>query len=223
MRYTTRKIRKSLTFTYSSKANRPITPAKSTGKTAAPRTPTLSARSQDSDRALGSESPSVLAANRTSSRRAKQKARAALDEHFQKDFEFHNEEDIREAEEREHRLKGFIPTTTESGLRDRLQRMSITPAPDSARPVPGRIETAGAYDADDKTVQTKRKDSAYSLAQWTNARMRGDRQLLKTQSVSSRGRGDEENESELDLSAYQYVKGRIVQRVEEVDMTGELR
>jgi hypothetical protein len=100
------------------------------------------------------------------------------------------DEDVREVEEREHRLKSTFLATTESGLRDRLHRMSITPAPVSARPAPGRIETAGAHDADDGTVRKKRKDSAHSVVQGTNDRVRGDRQLLKSQSVSSRGRGN---------------------------------
>ncbi|KAF2439099.1 hypothetical protein P171DRAFT_131650 [Karstenula rhodostoma CBS 690.94] len=195
------------------KSNRPITPARATGKTTAP-----SARSKSSERALGSESPSVQAALRLHHRRAKQKALAALDEHFQRDVEFRNEEDIRKANEREQRVANSLPKT--------MKRVSLMPVPPSARLASGRKETSGSQEADgevDNAVRKERKDSAYGLAHWTKDRIRGDRHLLKSQSVSSRGRGDEESESELDLSAYQWVNGRIVTQSEEMDMAEDSR
>ncbi|KAJ4355368.1 uncharacterized protein N0V89_003384 [Didymosphaeria variabile] len=181
-------------------------------------TPAASTSSRIVERALRSESPSVRAAVRSSARRAKQKASAALDKHFQRELEFHNEEDIREADEREHRLKSTFPTSTEPELRLRLGRMSITSAP-SVRPSIGPVNTSDVKDAVDDAIQSRDRGSAYGLSQWTQDRLRGDRYLIQSQASSSQGRGDEESESELDVSAFQYVNGRIVDRVEEMDMT----
>ncbi|OAG03223.1 uncharacterized protein CC84DRAFT_1261825 [Paraphaeosphaeria sporulosa] len=141
------------------KPNRSVTPARPTTKTTAPATPESSLSSLDS------ESPSVQAAQRSSSRRAKQKALAALDEHFQKDFEFYNEEDIREADERKQRLKDIMPASTEATLRRTLQRMSLTPVPPSACPDSDRIETDGAQEANRRAHDggRKRTDSVYGL------------------------------------------------------------
>lgn len=76
--------------------------------------------------------------------------------------------------------------------------------PPSTRPTSDRMETRGAHDGVEQvdTVPKRRKDIAHGLTHGTKNRMRRDRQLLKRQSVSSRGRGDEESESKLDLSAY---------------------
>ncbi|KAL1604809.1 hypothetical protein SLS60_004349 [Paraconiothyrium brasiliense] len=194
--------------------DRAIAPAQPSSKPAVPSTPAASNRRK----ALRSESPSVRAAMRSSVRRAKQDARDALDIHFQRELEFHAEEDIRQADEREHRLKSTLSTTAEPELRDELRRMSITPAR-SARPSLGRTQTDGAKDGGDDTVQSEGNGSAYGIGRWTQDRMRGDRHLTQSQASSSRGRGDEESDSELDLSAYQYVNGRIVGRVEEMDLT----
>ncbi|KAL5390786.1 hypothetical protein PMIN02_006891 [Paraphaeosphaeria minitans] len=164
-------------------------------------------------------------------RRAKQKALAALDELFQRDFAFYNEEKIREADEREQRLKNTMPTGTEASLRRTLQRISLTPVPPSTCPDSARMGADGAHDADGEaydSAQKSRKDSAYGLSHWTTDKMRGDRNPLKSQSVSSRGREDEGSEGELDISSYQWVNGRILKQakkrdIEEMDMTDDPR
>ncbi|KAJ4295048.1 sister chromatid cohesion protein 1 [Kalmusia sp. IMI 367209] len=152
----------------------------------------------------------------TRERRAKLLARAKIDQFAQEAAEYRNDEDIREAEEKEQRLRGTVHAAEELDVGNRLRRLSLTPAPASTGSATTRLETVGA---DDKTSDRRREDSVYSHAKWSADRLGGDRHISKSLAGSERGRGDEESDSELDLSQWRFHDGRIYARVEEIDLT----
>lgn len=175
----------------------PTTPIASEkfGRIPEPQSPSVRAASRQHRRSLAAASTngkntSIPGSIRLIERRAKLRAREALGEHYQQHDEFHDEEVIRKADEREQALKGDESAATELNLRAGLRGLSITPAPTPARQGAQRSGFSNASHTMEDSSDNDTESGVYDLADWTRDRQLGDRYLAKSLAESSRGDSD---------------------------------